>query len=62
MVEMRWLVRAGWDGPEKVLQMRQKYDATIRAGMFTAEEIARTASWAWSDWKDVPVVKESDLI
>ena len=31
MVEMRYLVRPGWDGPEKILQYRQKVDTTIRA-------------------------------
>jgi hypothetical protein len=62
MVELRWLVRAGWDGPEKFLQMRQQYDKTIRAGMFSHEDIQRTASMAWSEWKDVPVVKESELL
>lgn len=58
MIELRWLVRSGWDGPEKVLQYRQQYDATIRAGM------PNMINWphepapkmVWSEWKDVPKV------
>lgn len=61
MIEMRWLVRNTWDGTEEVLQMRQQVDKTIRAGMFSAEDIARTASWSWSEWKDVPTVLDKDL-
>ena len=26
MIELRWLIQPGWDGPEKVLQYRQKVD------------------------------------
>ena len=26
MMEIRWVIRPGWDGPEKVLQVRYKHD------------------------------------
>lgn len=55
MIEMRWYVPV--DG-NKVLQYRQQYDATIRAGMWVDE---RPANLQWSDWKDVPLVAERDL-
>ena len=61
MMEMRWLVRPGWDGPERVLQYRQKIDVTIRAaaaGMWDNESLARTANMQWSEWKDVPEVTD----
>ena len=59
MIEMRWLVRPGWDGPERVLQYRQQIDVTVRAGgagTWDAVSIARTANMQWSDWRDVPEV------
>ena len=59
MIEMRWLVRPGWDGPERVLQYRQQIDVTVRAGgagTWDTASIARTANWQWSDWRDVPEV------
>lgn len=55
MIEMRWLVPV--EG-ERVLQYRQQYDATIRAGMWTDE---RPANLQWSEWKDVPEVVERDI-
>ena len=54
MIEMRWYVPN--DG-NKVLQYRQQYDATIRAGMWTDE---RPANLQWSAWRDVPVESEPD--
>lgn len=54
MIEMRWYVPV--DG-NKVLQYRQQYDATIRAGMWTDE---RPVNLQWSEWQDVPLVAERD--
>lgn len=51
---MRWLVPV--EGA-KVLQYRQQYDATIRAGMWADE---RPVNLQWSEWRDVPVVAERD--
>lgn len=55
MIEMRWYVPV--EG-EKVLQYRQQYDATIRAGMWVDERPA--PNMQWSEWREVPVVAERD--
>lgn len=55
MIELRWYTPAGGT---KVLQYRQQYDATIRAGMWVDE---RPADLQWSNWKDVPEVAERDM-
>jgi len=44
----------------KKLQYRQKIDVTVRAGMWPADELLRTANMQWSEWKDVPEVVERD--
>lgn len=54
MIEMRWYVPVSG---EKVLQYRQQYDATMRAGMWTDEQ---PPNLQWSAWKDVPLVAERD--
>ena len=56
MIEMRWLVRPGWDGPEKVLQYRQKQDVTIYSSFTPNGDHLR--EMVWSDWKDVPTVED----
>ena len=64
MMEMRYIIRTGWDGPEKILQYRQQVDTTIRAGSAGAWDnvsIARTANIQWSEWRDVPTIPERDL-
>ncbi len=43
---------------KRKLQYRQKVDTTIRAGMWDDKGIAQTANYQWSEWRDVPVVKE----
>jgi hypothetical protein len=58
MMELRYLVRGGWDGPEKVLQYRAKYDTTVWAGMPTAEQVSAKANYQWTPWMDVPTVKD----
>jgi hypothetical protein len=55
MIELRWLVNNG----EQVLQYRQQVDTTVRAGMWPAPDMARTANMQWSDWRDVPEVVEN---
>ena len=48
----------------KKLQYRQMIDTTIRAGgagTWDTASIARTANMQWSDWRDVPLVNESDV-
>ena len=64
MIEMRWLVRPGWDGPERVLQYRQQIDITVRAGgagTWDNASIAQTANYQWSEWLDVPEIVERDM-
>jgi hypothetical protein len=56
MFELRWLVRQGWDGPEKILQYRENkrqinYSAIDENGDFLKVP-------TWSEWKDVPEVKD----
>jgi hypothetical protein len=40
------------------LQYRQKYNATVYAGMPDQDFMNRTATYQWSEWKDVPVHKQ----
>lgn len=62
MIEMRWYVPVDGD---KVLQYRQQYDATIRAG---GPNTVNMITWPqgpapdmkWSEWKDVPLIAERD--
>lgn len=56
MIEVRWFVRPGWDGPEKVLQYRQQQDVTNYSTVRTNGEYLRETKW--SDWKDVPTVED----
>jgi len=56
MYELRYLVRKGWDGPEKVLQYRTQvevtdYSTTTIQGSFTKKR-------EWTDWQDVPTVED----
>jgi hypothetical protein len=57
MIELRWYVPVVGD---KVLQYRQKYNATIYAGMPTQEQMNQTANMQWSKWTDVPLESERD--
>ena len=56
MIEMRWLIQATWDGPEQVLQYRQKadiidYSRKDRNGVFLKTN-------EMTDWVTVPTVDE----
>jgi hypothetical protein len=56
MYELRYLVRKGWDGPEKVLQYRTQlevtdYSTTTINGSFTKNR-------KWTEWQDVPTVED----
>ena len=56
MYELRYFVRTGWDGPEKVLQYRTQsevtdYGTTTLNGSFTKKH-------EWTEWQDVPTVKD----
>jgi len=57
MYELRYLVRKGLDGPEKVLQYRTQievtdYSITTLKGSFINKK-------EWTDWQDVPTVNET---
>ena len=57
MYELRYLVRNGRDGSEKVLQYRTQlevtdYSTTTLNGSFTKKR-------EWTDWQDVPIVNET---
>jgi hypothetical protein len=57
MYELRYLVRNGWDGPEKVLQYRTQievtdYSTTTSQGFFTKKN-------EWTEWQDVPIIDET---
>ena len=58
MINLRWVID---DKGGKRLQYRQKYDVTVRAGMWNPLEELKTAKFEWSEWMDVPVVNEKDL-
>ena len=56
MYELRYLVRKGWDGPEKGLQYRTQHEVTDYSGTTTKGSFTKKLEWA--EWKDVPVVKD----
>ena len=60
MIELRWLVRLKDDGnTEKVLQMRQEFDATIRARVPEQMwEMPSASKMMWSPWTDIPTYLE----
>jgi hypothetical protein len=58
MIELRWLVKNGWDGPERVLQYRQQYDKTVYAGLGQFPESAKQIGW--SEWLDVTTIDNSE--
>jgi hypothetical protein len=53
MYELRYLVRNGWDGPEKVLQYRTQ----IEVADYSTEKHLKKKEW--TDWRDVPTVKDT---
>ena len=56
MYELRYLVRTSWDGPEKVLQYRTQFEVTDYST--TTDKGSFTKKREWTEWKDVPVVKD----
>lgn len=51
-MEMRWLVRNGWGGPERVLQYREGH--WFRPATFPDDGL----EWRGTEWTDVPEVRE----
>ena len=56
MYELRYLVRNGWDGPEKVLQYRTQIEITDYS--IKTDDGRYVSVKKCTDWKDVPVVKD----
>ena len=56
MYELRYLVRPGWDGPEKVLQYRTQIEVTDY--ITTTDKGSFTKKREWTEWQDVPIVKD----
>ena len=55
MIEMRYVVRPGWDGPEKVLQYRQQVNITDYS--IKNSNGTYISNTVWTNWEDVPVVE-----
>jgi len=57
MFELRYLVRSGWDGPEKVLQYRTQIEVSDYSG--TTQNGSFTKKREYTEWRDVPEVDET---
>ena len=57
MIELRWLIKNGWDGPERVLQCR-----TFEPRGFDDDGVPHYNGDPsnWSKWEDVPTVREGE--
>ena len=58
MYELRYFVRTGWDGPEKVLQYRTQIEVTDYS-VKTTETGSFIKKREWTDWQYVPTVDET---
>jgi hypothetical protein len=56
MIELRWLIQPGWDGPEKVLQYRQKLDIIDYSRKDSNGVFIKTTEM--TDWVTVPEIDE----
>jgi hypothetical protein len=56
MYELRYLVRNGWDRPEKVLQYRTHIEVTDYSTK--TDDGKYVAVKKWTEWCDVPTVKD----
>lgn len=56
MFELRYLVRPGWDGPEKVLQYRTQIEVADYSR--TTENGSYTKRTEWTEWRDVPTIED----
>ena len=56
--EIRWLVRGGWDGPEKVLQYRTQLAVTDYSSLHEPEHDFIPVI-KWSEWEYVQTVDET---
>lgn len=58
MYELRYLIRNGWDGPEKVLQYRTQVEVSDYSAK-TTETGSFIKKKEWSEWQYVPTVDET---
>ena len=56
MIELQWLIQAGWDGPERVLQYRQNRDIIDYSRKDSNGHFVKTTEM--TDWVTVPTVDE----
>lgn len=56
MYELRWVVRQGWDDPEKVLQYRVQRMMPCYSMVDENGDFIKVPTW--SEWKDVPTENE----
>ncbi len=56
MFELRWIVRPGWDGPERVLQYRTMKEHVVYSGSPDPDKGQQRRESQWTDWRDVPEV------
>ncbi len=56
MIQLRWYVTTNKPNPK--LQYRQWHNTTFYAGMPTESFKLQTGTYGWSDWIDVPTVRE----
>jgi hypothetical protein len=59
MFELRWIVRPGWDGPERVLQYRTMKEVIVYSGATDQDRTGQRREQKWTDWRDVPEVENS---
>ena len=57
MYELRYLVRKGWDGTEKVLQYRTQIEVTDYSSK--TDDGKYISLKKWTEWQDVPTVDET---
>ena len=57
MYELRYLVRNGYDGPEKVLQYRTQFEVTDYST--TTIQGSFTKKREYTEWQDVQTVNET---
>ena len=57
MYELRYLVRSGLNGPEKVLQYRTQLEVTDYSGTTTNGSFTKKREW--TEWQDVQTVNET---
>ncbi len=58
MIELRWLVRNGWDGPERVLQYRRVEKVKVESQSDLPIYAEGPYEIRRGEWQDVPTARE----